>query len=229
MAGIRALRDGVLSLSAERVWSEVKRILQADDPCMAVALMQETGVMALLLPQADVGRLEALVGRGAPGDVMLRVAALLPGDAQAYAQRWKLSGAEAKKLCALSVSNFLMPDVDDTCLRRALAEEPAEILIGRSWLGQDNRPGWEALRTRLTRNEPPVFPLHGRDIAAFGVAPGPKVGEVLRRVYEWWLADGCLAGHAACRDRAAVELSGQQGQGALPLGSPRRAAPFDPR
>ena len=206
IAGIRALRDGVKTLSAERVWSELKRILMAGDPRQAVALMQETGVLPLVLPDANIERLNALVERNAPVDDLLRVATLLTQDAATFAQRWKLSGAEQEKLRTLSIPNLLAPDADEAALRRALAEDMAETLVARSWLGQDDRPGWGALRARLAMMDRPVFPLQGRDLTKFGVAAGPRIGEVLKIVRDWWMQGGCVADAAACRERAAVEL-----------------------
>ena len=35
---------------------------------------------------------------------------------------------------------------------------------------------------------PPAFPLTGKDAIAAGVAPGPAVGQILRRVQEEWIA-----------------------------------------
>jgi poly(A) polymerase/tRNA nucleotidyltransferase (CCA-adding enzyme) len=201
VAGIRALRDGLGQLSAERVWSEVKRILVADDPRDAVALMQETGVLALVLPGADVPQFDALVARGAPGDALLRLAGLVTGDVEGLALRWRMSGEEQAKLLALTRPNTLEPGDDDATLRRALAEEPAGVLVGRCWLAQDERLGWAALRTRLAGMERPAFPLHGRDVVALGVPPGLRIGEVLREVYGWWMGGGCLADAAACRER----------------------------
>ncbi len=198
MAAITALRDGVMGLSAERVWSEVKQILLADDPRAVVALMRDTGVLELVLPGADVARLAAIVARGAPMDALLRVAALLRGDADAFAERWKLSGAEHERLTALMVPGLLVPDADDAALRRALAEVPGEILIGRSWLAQDDKPGWDDLRARLAAMGRPVFPVQGRDVVALGVPPGPAVGEILDEVRRWWMAGGCVADAEAC-------------------------------
>jgi poly(A) polymerase len=211
VAAIQALRDGVLRLSAERVWSEVKRIFMADDPRFALALMEETGVLALVMPQADIGELDALLARGAPVDALLRMSAVFGGDPVAYAERWKLSGAERERLTALKVPSTLTPDVDDADLRRALAEEPAGILVDRSWLGQDDAPGWDGLRVRLEAMARPVFPLHGRDVARLGVDPGPRIGAVLRDVYAWWKAGGCVADAEACRERVLVALAGLPG------------------
>jgi poly(A) polymerase len=79
-----------------------------------------------------------------------------------------------------------------------LAEEPAEILIGRTWLAGGD-PEWDALRARLAAMPRPLFPLEGRDALALGFSPGPAVGEALRAVRAWWLAGGCIADAEACR------------------------------
>jgi len=200
VTAISGLRDGVGLLSVERIWSEVKRILLADDPRAAVALMDQTGVLELVVPRADIGRLNAVVER-APADVLLRVAALVGSGGVAFAEKFRLSGAEAERLQALLAPNVLAPDADDAALRRALAEVPAEVLAGRSWLQQDDRPGWDALRARLDAMVQPVFPLRGRDVMDAGVAPGPEGGEVLREVYGWWVEGGCVADAAMCRER----------------------------
>ena len=208
VAAIEALQDGVLRLSAERVWSEVKRIFMADDPRFALALMEETGVLALVMPQAEIGRLDGLLARAAPVDALLRVSAVFGGEPGLYAERWKLSGAERERLVALKAPNTLTPDADDAALRRALAEEPAGILVDRSWLGQDDTPGWEELRVRLGAMARPVFPLQGRDVARLGVDPGPRIGAVLKDVYAWWKEGGCVADAEACKARALAALAG---------------------
>lgn len=201
VAAVTALRDGVKGLSAERVWSEVKKILEAPEPVPALRLMVQTGVLPLVLPGADVARLEAVMAAGAPVDALLRVAALWRGDVEAFAARWRLSAAEAARLAALMVPNELLPGDDDAALRRALAEEFAPVLVERSWLAGGAGPEWEALRARLLAMERPVFPLQGRDLAALGLAPGPEMGAVLREVRAWWLAGGCVADAAVCLGR----------------------------
>jgi poly(A) polymerase/tRNA nucleotidyltransferase (CCA-adding enzyme) len=201
VAAVTALRDGVKGLSAERVWSEVKKILEAPEPVPALRLMVQTGVLPLVLPGADVARLEAVMAAGAPVDALLRVAALWRGDVEAFAARWRLSAAEAARLAALMVPNELRPGDDDAALRRALAEEFAPVLVERSWLAGGAGPEWEALRARLLAMERPVFPLQGRDLAALGLAPGPEMGAVLREIRAWWLAGGCVADAAVCLGR----------------------------
>jgi poly(A) polymerase/tRNA nucleotidyltransferase (CCA-adding enzyme) len=206
LAAIKALRDGVGRLSAERVWSEMKLILSADDPGRAVALMDEAGVLGMVVPGADVARLARLLASKAPGEALLRVAALLPGDAEGFNEVWRLSGAERERLGAFLGEFGLRADADDADLRRALAEAPADILIGRSWLRDG--PEDARLRARLAGMNRPVFPLQGRDVTALGVLPGPRVGEILAAVRDWWMHRGCVGDVAACRAEAARLVSG---------------------
>jgi poly(A) polymerase/tRNA nucleotidyltransferase (CCA-adding enzyme) len=194
---ITALRDGVTGLSAERVWGEVKKILEAPAPVAAMRLMDATGVLPLVLPGADVERLAAVVSAGAPVDALLRVAALWRGDVNTFAVRLRLSSAEISRLSALAAPNHLRPGDDDAVLRRALAEEPACVLLDRLWLSGDDA----GLRARLSRLERPVFPLQGRDLMALGFSPGPEMGEALRAIRVWWLEGGCVADAEECMAR----------------------------
>lgn len=197
VTAISGLREGVLGLSAERVWSEMKKILQAPDPVPALRLMARTGVLPLVLPGAEVDRLVVEL----PVDPLLRLAAIWRGDVAAFAARWRLSTAEAERLMGLMVPNGLRPADEDVTLRRALAEEPAAVLMDRTWLAGGAGVEWAALRGRLAQMARPVFPLQGRDLVAAGVAPGPEMGAALREIRAWWLAGGCVADAAACRAR----------------------------
>ena len=188
------------SLSAERVWNEIERILRTPDPRVAVGLMAELGVLQAVIPEgADPSRLAILVEAAAPADPMLRLAALLTGDAGAFAARLRLSGAERDRLQALRGQPVPRPEQDDTALLRLLADTAPEMLIDRCWLAGGAAPEWAGLRARLASLSPPVFLLEGRDVLALGVAEGPRVGELLRAVRRWWLDGGCAADAAACR------------------------------
>jgi poly(A) polymerase/tRNA nucleotidyltransferase (CCA-adding enzyme) len=209
---------GLAGLSPERVWSELVRILSAPDPTGAVGLMQELGVLSAVLPEGGPGRagvelLTSLVRAGAPADPLLRMAALLSGaaagagrpDPAALALRFRLSVAARDRLAALCTAPNPSPSADDPALRRLLADTDPAILIGRTWLVQaaeaDDAAAWSALRDRIAAMQRPVFPLEGRDVLAMGLAPGPRVGVLLRDVRGWWLEGGCVASAAACRHR----------------------------
>ena len=196
VAAIAAGVPGLSLLSAERVWSELKRILAAPDPRASLALMAELGVLGAVLPEAfSLPRLDQLIAAGAPADPLLRFSALFDGDAEALAARLRLSTAEAERLLAIRAAPLASPEMDDAALRRLLADTPADALIDRLWL--EGRDG--SLRARLATMPRPIFPLAGRDAVALGVAPGPQVGRLLREVRQWWLAGGCVADADACR------------------------------
>jgi poly(A) polymerase/tRNA nucleotidyltransferase (CCA-adding enzyme) len=102
LAAIREGLAGLVTLSAERVWSEIVGILSAPDPCGAIRLMAELGVLQAVLPDAaDRTSLERLLAAGAPADPLLRLAAMLTDDPLALAARLRLSTAERDRLTAL--------------------------------------------------------------------------------------------------------------------------------
>jgi poly(A) polymerase/tRNA nucleotidyltransferase (CCA-adding enzyme) len=200
LAAIRTGVPGLAGLSAERVWSELSRILSAPDPRIAIGLMAELGVLDAVLPEGtDPTRLARLIEAGAPADPLLRLAALLTGDPAALAARLRLSTAERDRLSALRIGPVPRPDDDDAALRRLLADEDKAILLGRSWLAGGAAPDWMALRGRLAALPLPEFPLEGRDVLALGEPEGPHVGVLLREVRRWWLDGGCVATADSCR------------------------------
>jgi poly(A) polymerase/tRNA nucleotidyltransferase (CCA-adding enzyme) len=193
-------------LSPERVWSEFKRILVVPDPVGSVRLMAELGVLQAILPGADAAGLEPIMG--APADPILRLAALRPPPG--VARRWRMSTAEAEALAALAAPAPPL-DLAGADLQRTLADTPASVLIGRSWL-VDGAAG-EPVRARLAAAERPIFALAGRDALALGVPPGPAVGELIRSLREWWLAGGCVASAAECRAELARRVASECRQG----------------
>ena len=204
-AAIAAATHGLARLSAERVWSELKRILVTRQPLGAVTLMHRLGVLAAVLPDAcDTAHLGRLLAAGAPPDPILRLAALLTGTPAPLADRLRLSAAEREQLQALTQPPRPHPDDDDATLRRLLADTPREVLAGRIWL--DGGP--ESLRRRLEDQRRPVFPLQGKHALSLGAQPGPLVGEALRSVRDWWLQGGCVADEAACLARLGEVLGG---------------------
>ncbi len=211
-AALQAGIPGIAQLSPERVWGELRRILATPDPGPAIILMYQLGVLAALLPEgAAPARLVALLGTDAPADAMLRLAALLTGDAAQLATRLRLANAEQAKLIALRSPPAPHPGDDDAALRRLLADTPPKILRGRTWLAGDATPAWAQLRHRLGTIPRPYFPLAGRDALALGLPPGPAIGALLRQVRAWWYLGGCIANADACR--AELRRLGQHAPG----------------
>jgi len=190
IAALRAGIHGLSRLSVERVWNEVRLILSVVEPWEAVALMDSLGIWTAVLPEAAaIARLNEL-----PPDPILRLSAMLTGDPLALALRLKLSNEDRDRLVRLIATPAISPGDDDAALRRLLADHQRADLIDRVLL--DGGP--ESLRQRLAGIRQPAFPLEGRDVLALGVAPGPRVGTLLREVRQWWLDGGCAADRSAC-------------------------------
>jgi poly(A) polymerase/tRNA nucleotidyltransferase (CCA-adding enzyme) len=184
---LRAGIPGLARLSVERVWAELRRILDAPDPSAAVLLMDRLGIWAAVVPEASaVSRLVGL-----PADPILRLAAMLTGDPLALATRLKFSNEDRDRLVRLMAAPRVAGS--DSALRRLLADHEPADLIDRTWLDGD-----ADARRRLSDMARPVFPLEGRHVVALGVPSGPVVGTLLRDVRQWWLDGGCTADRAAC-------------------------------
>ncbi len=198
---IREHLEGLGRLSPERVWSELKRILAMPDPRATLGLMQKLGVLAAILPDASN---VAALGRiaGAAPDPLLRLGALLTGDAESLALRLRLSNAERDRLAAMHAGPVPADSDDDAALRRLLADTPAATLLDRALLS--GAPA--SLQARLIAIAPPVFPLEGRDALALGMTPGPKIGAALAEVRRWWWEGGCLADRGACLEKLRKDL-----------------------
>lgn len=189
LAALRGGAAGMARLSVERVWNELRRILEAPDPDAAIRLMRDLGIWRFAAPEAEgAAEISCL-----PRDPVLRLAALLGSveQAEAIATRLKMSNQDHDRLLRLMQTPD--PHGSDDDLRRLLASHPPDDLIGRAWL-----TGREDVRRRLEAMRRPVFPLAGRDVVNAGVTVGPVVGGLLHDIRRWWMDGGCRAGRAAC-------------------------------
>src|SRR5262249_11814181 len=51
--------------------------------------------------------------------------------------------------------------------------------------------------------KPPRFPLKGRDVTAFGIPPGTRIGQLLAEGRQWWEEGEFAPDRAACLTRLA--------------------------
>lgn len=192
VAAIRAAVPGLARLSAERVWAEIKRLLEAPDPCASVALMAETGVLGAALPEGfSPDALARAVAAGA-ADPLVRFAALLDARAEVPAARLRMSGEERGRVEAVRGDpSLLPPGLDGAALLSLLAEWGAERAAGAAFVAEA-RDGRDraALRARIAARDIPAFPLQGRDALALGLPPGPWLGAALARLRAAWYAGG---------------------------------------
>lgn len=226
LGACRALAPLLPSLSAERVRSELLRLLQSDRSPQTWATMIDLGVVAALLPEAAcVGRLQALVAceralglRGADR-ALARLAALLetngPG-ARAIADRLRLSKQERTRLEHLKAPPVaVQADAGPSAWREALVTlRDASLLVDLVLLdlADRGRPCSAAALTSLFETtalwQRASFPVSGGDVVSAGVAPGPRVRTLLADLERWWAREGFAPDRAACLSRLRHALAG---------------------
>ena len=202
LAACAALKDGMAQLSAERVSKELLKLLAAPDPRPAVRAMDETGVLAQVLPQVQPLTLfQALCD--VTDDPVLRLSALLPaeaGAAAAAAARLRLSNADRDRLiAAVAEGPVVAPDMAPAQARAALYRLGRVAFEDRLARAEAAGGGdGDALRALAADWAPPRPPVNGRDLARLGVPPGPETGRLLKAFEDGWIADDFpVDGHEA--------------------------------
>jgi poly(A) polymerase len=215
------------NLSGERIRGEMMRLLMAPDPASVLTLMQGEKVLPHILPEArHFGRLRQLAwledrGVHLPGlerDPTRRLACLIETDAkgaEVIAERFRLSNQDKKRLITLHKSVPQAPALSLSARERRhliyrLGHGTYFDLALIAWAGErdvDPRApsalsaGWMELLEQARATHIPDFPLKGRDVLALGVAHGPRVGELLDGVRQWWEEADFQPSPQACLER----------------------------
>jgi poly(A) polymerase len=205
-AACRAAAHSLPILSAERVAQELAKLLETPDPIAVLRMMQEDGVLAVVLTEARrLKRLQRLIEIEPAVDPLLRLAALIEVDAEgatALAARLRFSNAWRDRLRGLSRPWPVDPRGDVREQRRALYRLGVERYRDVAWLmaaeGEVSRSQLTQLLDLAGSWTPPVFPLDGRDVTALGIPTGEQVGQLLAAVRDWWEAGDFTADRAAC-------------------------------
>ena len=214
-AGLRAsaaARNKLKTLSAERVWSETKKLLSADDPGRALLWMRQTGVLTEILPETEkwgIDAIPALVSTekalGWTPDPLLRLAAIVPPDTErlaALAKRLRLSKEEGAFLANWAKAPAIADTMAETAFDRLLYTHGAQGIVVRLRLAlasarakaetgavesMQQAARLSALLKRAELWRKPEFPVSGADALAAGFAAGPKVGQALQELEKQWV------------------------------------------
>jgi len=196
-------REGLSSLSAERVRMEMLKLLVADGAAVATQAMSAAGLLLRILGSVTYnGTLAAMIAveraLGMPPNAVRRLAALavaVTEDAKRLATRLRLSNAEAKALDSMGHRWWRLAGRDDARARQLLyrlGEDPYRDRLMLAWAragGIDNgETRWRELATLPQRWSAPKFPLRAADFISRGIAEGPALGHVLTLAEDAWLA-----------------------------------------
>jgi tRNA nucleotidyltransferase/poly(A) polymerase len=218
---------GMSRLSAERVRAEMVRLLVAPRAVEAVEAMGDIGLAALILGAAPrpgvlarVAAAEAALGV-AP-DAMLRLSALAVAcddDIPRLAERLRLSNDERQALITIDGAlSDRLAGLDEPGARRLVYGRGAPASRQSAAALAAMRPEASESARMLVRLAdtwtPPRMPVAGGDLVRAGLAPGPRIGQLLAALEAWWVAHD-FADEASVRRQLAamVAAEGESGGG----------------
>jgi len=195
------LKDGIKTLSSERIWKELKSLLAAPDPVKSVRWMRTSEVLQTCFAGSrDVDQLERLVtseqGRNWSIDPLLRFMTLIdPVQARTISKRLKLSNAENTRVMAYANNGPVVPGEDFMDVSRRLYRkvvsgyvDAAKIAIGK-YEGRDQRDIEDMLEF-ADEWERPVFPVMAKHLIEVGYQPGKELGDILWNLEDEWISSG---------------------------------------
>lgn len=214
-SGLKAcakLKSQLSTLSAERVWSELKKLLTAPDPSRALLWMRTAGVLTQILPESEKWGIDSIHGLikaerdlGWKPDALLRLQAIVPPDAVRMAEmgkRLRFSNAEKARLENWALTDVPKSELSETGLIKLIYSGSRQALIDRLKLALVTaRTQAEADNQAMIRSaqlnhlldlaqsaEVPVFPVSGADLMKQGLEKGPALGQRLKALEAAWLA-----------------------------------------
>lgn len=222
LAACAAAAAEISTLSGERVWQELSRILAVETPGAVFRLMETGEVLEHLFPAPWVidrvqalAALESMIRR--PADPVRRLAALIEVNrkqAAEIAARLRLSRAETRKLDALVTGRReTQPDMEERTVKRALYDMGPEAfveLVLLDWAdaivrepagATGNARDWKDVLDLALNWTPAELPVSGADATALGVREGPEIGELLEQLQDWWIDRDFQPDREACLDR----------------------------
>jgi len=205
-AACKAAAPLLPKLSAERVAQEVVNLLESLDPVPALRMMQEDGILAVILPEAHrLDRLRELIALNPKRDALHRLAAVMDVDAAGadiVAERLRFSTASRERLRGLAPPLPLDPKGNAMVQRRALyrlgPDRYRDVLLLLAAERAVTRERLSILLDLARSWTPPAFPITGRDVTALGIPPGPRVGRLLEAVHVWWEEGDFAADRPEC-------------------------------
>lgn len=226
--GLRAsarLKDGLNQLSAERVWSELKKLLSAPDPSRAMLWMRQSGVLSAILPESEkwgIDTIHGLVRAEADldwqVDALLRLESIVPPDAARMTElgkRLKMSNAERARLEAWARADAIKSETSEQALKKLIYRGSSQAVNDRIRLAYASARqeaaasdeamiragGYSRLLDAVEKYEPLVFPVTGGDLLSLGIEKGPGLGEALRGLETLWIDSGFSLDREALLDK----------------------------
>ena len=196
-------REGLRRLSAERIATEIERLLKGPYSKDIIRLMFEHGMLSRITgtvcnPLSFEKLLCLEKTLNLPNNAMLRLAALACNsfqDAKLLGKRFKLSNEKKTTLEELFEPAFhIEPDMPELQAKTVLYHMGKTAYQNRilfSWIKSclpETHPAWQNQYTLAEHWQIPEFPIKGRDLIEAGFSKGPELGILLKKLENYWIS-----------------------------------------
>lgn len=186
--------DKIPTLSGERIWAELGKILAHDDipkHTKTIALMADHGILNAIMPTPDFGaeyytrlcqNLDT-IPLTKTEKILARLCGIYRGGG---ADSLRLSTAESKILAVLATP-LITPNTEQlyhSLHTHGMPQTYARLVLS----GQQNA---DQIMANIPQDYAPQFPLTGQDIMTLGIPHGKQIGTALTHAKSQWYKSKC--------------------------------------
>jgi poly(A) polymerase len=195
-------RTGLKGLSGERIWTELSRLLMANNPVPSLKLIESQSIWATLFndiswPRQALVHLERLIELEAklllPSHPFRRFALLSELESVPYFSkhlRWSQREKNYLHLVLEMLNTKPNLDIIKQTNRllydhgRAIFQDIILLLAAKEQLAFD------VLQSHMLKAQmwsPLALPVQGQDLLELGIKSGPQLGAILKELEAWWI------------------------------------------
>jgi tRNA nucleotidyltransferase/poly(A) polymerase len=189
LEAVKLAAPKLTSVSWERIHDEMAKLLRGERPDRGVALMEETGLLGLVLPEVKPQNINHTIFKKSGKNELLGWVTLFKETSKkdrTYAySRLKFSG-EKKKTIESALENLAaLSRFSELTLaeRKRLAASPAAILA-EDYAAIDQNLARATLEFLATHRELPAPWVEAADLLALGLKPGKGLGDTLAKLFD---------------------------------------------
>ena len=179
--------NGLKSLSKERIWDEIKKLLKAENPVFALEAMKSCGVLDVVIPRAEVQNLHKLLGFekrfNLKPDALNRLVSLSRRTVASLILDWPISKRDR------STVEIILNISQDNSSLRVKSYKYGKKLVLRSlliFLDELHEGKEKEILAEVNFGSSKKFPLATKDFIIY-VEPSKRLGELMSQIKTIWL------------------------------------------
>lgn len=191
------------SISKERIWAELHRLLEAEDVSNVLQYMQVYGILNQIFSnEVNLSGLAKLIDAEKKYQIkpnaLRRLTAISCKDISHLSSDLKLATKDLNYISRLQELVLSKPDLTDkfTCNSILYNDGPYLFLDLSLLLTSDLKKN-----IILSQNwHSPKLPISGQDLVNIGLSKGPELGKNLKALTQWWIEQSFKPSAADCLD-----------------------------